>query len=97
MVLPIALPPTVIPATKADIIKESLTHIRTFTKIGEDGMVKDGSLRSCRCVNKGLFLYSEIKCRPEDESMVKEVLGLIKWIGTMRNRGFGKVKISVEQ
>ena len=82
---------------KADIIKESLTHIRTFTKIGEDGMVKDGSLRSCRCVNKGLFLYSEIKCRPEDESMVKEVLCLIKWIGTMRNRGFGKVKISVEQ
>ena len=31
------------------------------------------------------------------ENCVKEVLSLIKWIGTMRNRGFGKVKISVAE
>lgn len=71
-----------------------LTNIRTFTKI-EDGMVENGSLRTARCVNKGLIFYSTIQCDPQDEKMVGEVLSLIKWIGTMRSRGFGKVRMSV--
>lgn len=78
-------------------ILDSLTHLRTFTSISEDGMVEKGSLRMGRCVNKGLCFYSNISCRQEDGELVKEVLSLIKWIGTMRNRGFGKVKISVAE
>lgn len=78
-------------------ILESLSHIRTFTSITEDGMTKEGSLRSCRCVNKGLYFYSEVQCQKEDEETVEEVLSFIKWVGSMRNRGFGKVKIEVEQ
>ena len=78
-------------------ILDSLTHLRTFTSISEDGMVENGSLRMGRCVNKGLCFYSNISCRQEDGELVKEVLSLIKWIGTMRNRGFGKVKISVAE
>ncbi|MBQ9887299.1 MAG: hypothetical protein IJM37_10660 [Lachnospiraceae bacterium] len=75
-------------------ITNSLTNIRTFTKIDEDGMTKKGSLRYCRCVNKGLVFFSEIKCDEKDKELIKDVMLLIKWIGTMRNRGFGKVKIS---
>lgn len=78
-------------------VLDTLTNLRTFTKIDENGIVSDGSLRSVRCVNKGLYFYSEVFCAKEDEPIVKEVLALIKWIGTMRNRGFGKVKIEAAE
>ena len=81
----------------AEIITDLLTHTRTLTAIEEDGIAKEGSLRSLRCVNKGLYFYSSISCVPEDEALVRKVLAMIKWIGSMRNRGFGKVKITVEE
>ena len=76
-------------------ITNILTHTRTFTKIDEEGIVQQGSLRVGRCVNKGLYFYSNIECKKEDEQLIEEVCSLIKWIGTMRNRGFGKVQITV--
>lgn len=81
----------------AEAVKNACSHIRTFTSMEESGTVKDGSLRNARCVNKGLYFYSEVSCQPRDEEMVKEVLALIKWLGSMRNRGFGKVKIWAEE
>ena len=79
----------------SEIIQDCFTNLRTFTEIEDTGIVKEGSLRMLRCVNKDLCFYSEIFCADEDVQLVKEVLSLIKWIGTMRNRGFGKIKISV--
>ena len=79
---------------KKTIILNSMSHIRAFTSISEDGTSKNGSLRNCRCINKGLCFYSEIACLKEDEELIKNVISNIKWIGTMRNRGFGKVKIT---
>ena len=58
-------------------------------------MASDGSLRMARCVNKGVCLYSEIECDEKDQILVENVLKMIKWVGTMRNRGFGKVQITV--
>ncbi len=78
-----------------NIVTDIFTNIRTLTSMTEEGIVKEGSLRSLRCVNKGLYFYSEILC--EEEKTMKEVLSMIKWIGSMRNRGFGKVKITVEE
>lgn len=75
------------------IITNALSHIRAFTKLSEDGMTEHGSLRNLRCVNKGLYFYAEVICPPQEEKLVLEVLQMIKWIGTMRNRGFGKVRI----
>lgn len=71
------------------------THLRAFTSISEDGLAQDGTLRIGRCVNKGICFFSEIICNEDDKKLVKEVLELIKWVGTMRNRGFGKVSLSV--
>ena len=79
---------------KKNIILNSMSHLRAFTSISENGTSKNGSLRNCRCINKGLCFYSEIACLKEDEELVKNVISNIKWIGTMRNRGFGKVKIT---
>ena len=80
---------------KREIVLNTLSHTRAFTSISEDGNTKDGSLRTCRCINAGLCFYSTILCKSEDEACVKEVISLIKWVGTMTNRGFGKVKITV--
>ena len=32
----------------------------------------------------------------EDEDLVEAVLPFVKWIGTLRNRGFGNVRIEIE-
>lgn len=69
------------------------SYTRTFTALDSDGMVKYGSLRSCRCLKKDLIFYGTIECRQEDEKIVKQILSCMKWIGTMRNRGFGRVRI----
>ena len=79
-------------------ITNLFTNTRVLTSMEENGIVKKGSLRMLRCVNKGLYFYSEILCdTKEEENIVREVLPMIKWIGSMRNRGFGKVKITVEE
>ena len=93
------------PAVRRTVVKEIgedrpnetldvLTNLRAFTSINENGVAEEGSLRLARCVNSGLVFYSEILCPPDLENDVEEILGLVKWIGTMRNRGFGKVRIT---
>ena len=77
-------------------IMNAFTNLRTFTKIEKNGIVSEGSLRFARCVNKGLVFYSEVICPEEAEDIFTEVIGLVKWIGSMRNRGFGNVKITKE-
>ena len=84
-----------IDAEHPELVTDSLSHIRMFTKLDEDGLVEEGSLRSCRCVNKNLIYYSQINCREEDRELIEDVLKLVKWVGSMRNRGFGKVQLSV--
>ena len=80
-----------------NMITNLMTHTRTLTAIDESGLVSDGSMRSLRCVNQGLYFYSSILCSEEDEELIRNILSMIKWIGSMRNRGFGKVKITVEE
>lgn len=79
---------------RPELVIDSLSHLRAFTKL-EEGMAEKGSLRICRCVNKKLIFYSEVSCAEEDIELIQNILQLIKWVGSMRNRGFGKVKISV--
>lgn len=73
-----------------DEVLSLFTDIRTFTRI-EDGRSKDGSLRNARYIKKGWIFEGEILCRKEEEELVKECLSYIKWLGTMRTRGFGNV------
>lgn len=83
----------------ADIVTGCLSSMRTFTAI-ENGSVKKGSLRSARCVSRGLCFYSIVSNLPEEETereMLKEVISLVKYIGSLRNRGFGRVRISVKE
>ncbi|KIR01313.1 protein of unknown function DUF324 [Lachnospiraceae bacterium TWA4] len=76
-------------------VLDSFTYLRTFTKLNDEGMASKGSLRNYRCIKAGVTFTSQITCFDSDKEWIEEVLGLIKWVGTMRNRGFGKVKIVV--
>ena len=78
----------------ADRILSILSNIRSFTSINENGVAKQGSLRMARCVNKGLVFYSEILGNTDTDEL-SEIITSIKWIGSMRNRGFGKVKFTI--
>lgn len=82
---------------KKTVVLDALSHIRTFTALTPEGIVKEGSLRQCRCINKGLNFYGEIKCLPKDERLVEEILSIVKWVGTMRSKGFGKVKLTASR
>lgn len=78
-------------------ILDCLSNTRAFTRISEEGTADVGSLRYARCINQGLVFYSTITCAEADEQTVKEVLPFVKWIGTLRNRGFGYVSIEEEK
>ncbi len=76
-------------------ILEAITYLRTFTALNEGGTAKAGTLRIARCIYAGVSFYGAIECDEEDRNGVEEVLPLIKWVGTMRNRGFGRVRITI--
>lgn len=79
-------------------VKDAFSSVRTFTAMDDvSGMVREGSLRQARCVKKGITLYGDITCGKDQEDTVREVLSLIKWIGSMRNRGFGRVDFEIVQ
>lgn len=66
---------------------------RTFTQL-EGGVVKGKSLRSTKCIRRHLVFSGEVLCAEEDVKIIQDALACIKWIGTMRSRGFGHVKVS---
>lgn len=76
-------------------VLDCLSNIRAFTRISDAGTAEKGSLRYARCLNQGLVFYSTLICSEEDEERIIETLPYVKWVGTMRNRGFGNVCIEV--
>ena len=81
----------------ADAVTVALTDLRTFTQLDEDGSVKEGSLRTARCVIRGLYFEGQLSCAEEDAALLEEALTSIRWIGTMRNRGFGEVQFTYQE
>lgn len=65
---------------------------RMFTSL-ENGIVKERTLRAAACIHSGQAFTGELTCRSEDVSLVQHALAGIKWAGTMRSRGFGRVRV----
>lgn len=80
----------------AEEVQMIFTYFRTFTGL-ENGTVKEGTLRTARCIKKNLNFYGICRCSEEDEELVKDVFSMIKRTGTMRSRGFGKVEMKVSE
>ncbi len=74
---------------------ETCFATRTFTSL-EDGVVKQGTLHVASCIRAGLRFRGEIECAEEDNALVNAALSGIKWLGTLRNRGFGRVRFRSE-
>lgn len=80
----------------SSISRENLYSSRTFTTL-EQGVAKEGSLRSAEVINKGIIFVGEVTCDVNNVELIKQGIQGIKWIGLRRNRGFGKVTIKVEE
>lgn len=70
------------------------TELRAFTRL-EDGVSAKGSLRDARCIVQGMVFLGKIECPKEREEIVRESLAHLKWLGSMRTRGFGVVEMTV--
>lgn len=83
----------------AKIIKGQLTPylFQTFasTAIDDNGIAKDGSLRRIETVVPCTLYASISGIDVTDEKMLMEAMMYIKRMGTGRNRGYGRCKISI--
>lgn len=76
---------------------EECYETRTFTSLTDAGTVESGTLRMAACIRRNAIFAGEIDCAGEDEALMKNALASIKWVGTMRSRGFGRVQFAVER
>lgn len=77
-------------------VNNSLTEIRSFTKIDEAGIAKKGSLRQARVIKRDLVLYCNVECMEEISDLEKgffvAALCSLRNLGTMESRGKGHVE-----
>ena len=75
---------------------ENCFGTRVFTAL-EDGVVKEGTLRTAACVKRGTRFAGTMVCAREDVDLLTNALAGVKWAGAQRSRGFGRVRFRVEQ
>lgn len=76
-----------------EFVKKFFTEIRQQTTI-ENGTAKDKSLRKYRLIKEGIEFETNIENVPQSQTeFLKLALLNLRYIGTRRNRGFGKIKI----
>lgn len=72
---------------------EGCYDFRTFTAL-ENGTVKQGTLRTAACARAGLTFSGHLACEEGDVPLLRDALRGIKWAGTYRSRGFGRVRFT---
>jgi len=79
-------------------LQDNLYDIIASTKIGENGIAEDKSLREIEVVVP-LTLCGEIRDIPNDEylELITRALKMIKRMGLNRNRGLGRCEFIVEE
>lgn len=77
--------------SRSEVI-EYFTTIRMMTKIDENGIAADTSLRTIRVLKKGLIFTGELYFDNSQESVIEQIISLTRRIGSMRNRGFGHIQ-----
>lgn len=82
---------------KANDLQENLYDIIASTKIDENGVAEDNSLREIEVVVP-LTLYGVIQDIPDEyRKHMKTALTMIKRMGLNRNRGLGRCEFIVEE
>ena len=81
-----------------ELVLSSLCDIRTQTKIDENGVAEQGSLRKIRVINKGLVFEGELEIEDleeRDRLLMGCACLALKACGGKRNRGLGDIKCSL--
>jgi CRISPR/Cas system CSM-associated protein Csm3 (group 7 of RAMP superfamily) len=81
-----------------NLITNFFTDIRQQTRIDDDGVVKDNSLRTSRVLKKGIIFESDISLFNDDDILLNTLtLACInlRHIGTSRTRGFGEINCEI--
>lgn len=71
---------------------EQCVSVRAFTSL-ENGTVRAHTLRQALCVRRGLRFVGELSCAPQDTELLQKALMGVRWVGTMRSRGFGEIRL----
>ena len=72
---------------------EEAFSAHTFTAL-ENGVVKQGSLRSASCVRAKTKFTGSVTCDKRDVGLLQDAFKGVRWLGSYRNRGFGKVRFT---
>ena len=79
----------------ADSIRSYFTELRQQTAIDNNGVASDHSLRTIRTLKKGIT-FRGVLFYQTDNKNAERILALacrnLRYMGTKRNRGFGKIK-----
>ena len=83
-----------------EIVVNSYTTLRQQTAVNEKGIADDGSLRTYRVLKPDITFEGSIDLKEEN----KEILSLLalscanlRRVGTLRNRGYGKIKCTLKK
>ena len=78
-----------------DSIRSFFTELRQQTAIDDNGVAREHSLRTIRTLKKGITFKGDLHCHAENQT-AEQLLAFacrnLKYMGTKRNRGFGKIK-----
>lgn len=87
-------------AVSNEVIVNSFTNIRQQISIDKKGIAEDKSLRTLRVLKSGLKFEGIVTIRKDTQDVI-DLLAFscanLRYVGTMRNRGFGKVKCTFEK
>lgn len=72
------------------------TTLRNQTRINNEGIAEDNSLRTSRAIKRGNVFYAPIEFEKEDKEELEKLLVFVKHMGVNRTRGFGDVVMCLE-
>ena len=73
------------------------TNVRCQTAIEDNGIAKENSLRASRAITRGNVFYADIIFEDKYEEVIKNCCAIVHHMGINRTRGFGDVKLSLEE
>lgn len=79
-------------------ILDTFTEIRQQTRIGDEGVALDHSLRTIRVLRNDLKFYGDVRIEENDERILNTLLLAcrnFRRFGTKRNRGFGEIRCTL--
>ncbi len=82
-----------------DSVLKYYTYERQQTKISEEGIAEDHTLRTIRVLKKGFIFYGEIEYDDSVDNQFKKTMSIaganFRRLGTKRNRGFGEITCTI--